>query len=254
MKIRAPQIFAKLFSAPRVPETKSKINIMKTIYTRNLSLLAGLLLLAGAASLQAASGIWINTASGGLWGTGANWSGGTIADGGSGVTADFSTLDITADNTVHLDGNRSVNTLLFGDTAPSTAASWTLDNNSTPANTLTLAGTTPTINVGTLGSGKSATISAVIAGTAGLTKAGAGTLVLNGAAVNTYTGGTVVTNGTLLESFVNISPTTTANLINSGNALTLGGATFQLNGNGSSASSQTFASLTLPAGGGHGTD
>ena len=44
-------------------------------------------------------------------------------------------------------------------------------------------------------SGISATISSVIAGTAGLTKAGLGTLILTGA--NTYTGGTTISAGTL---------------------------------------------------------
>ena len=60
------------------------------------------------------------------------------------------------------------------------------------ANTLTLAGATPTIS---MASGISATISSVIAGTAGLTKAGLGTLILTGA--NTYTGGTTISAGTL---------------------------------------------------------
>ncbi|MBZ9810849.1 MULTISPECIES: autotransporter-associated beta strand repeat-containing protein, partial [unclassified Mesorhizobium] len=58
----------------------------------------------------------------------------------------------------------------------------------TGGNTLTLAGATPTIT-GT------ATISAVIAGTAGLTKAGGGTLTLSGS--NTFTGGVNVNSGSL---------------------------------------------------------
>ena len=59
-------------------------------------------------------------------------------------------------------------------------------------NTLTLNGTTPTI---TLGTGISASIQSLIAGSAGLIKAGTGTLMLAGA--NTYSGGTTLTAGTL---------------------------------------------------------
>jgi autotransporter-associated beta strand protein len=60
------------------------------------------------------------------------------------------------------------------------------------SNTLTLNGTTPTI---TTAPGVTATISSVIAGSAGLIKAGTGTLTLSG--INTYTGGTTVSAGTL---------------------------------------------------------
>lgn len=56
--------------------------------------------------------------------------------------------------------------------------------------TLTLAGTTPTITVNT----GTDTIGSVIAGTAGLTKSGAGTLLLSGA--NTFSGGITVNTGT----------------------------------------------------------
>ena len=60
------------------------------------------------------------------------------------------------------------------------------------ANTLTLAGAIPTIS---MASGISATITRVIGGVGGLTKAGAGTLILT--AANTYTGGTTISAGTL---------------------------------------------------------
>jgi autotransporter-associated beta strand protein len=65
------------------------------------------------------------------------------------------------------------------------------------SNTLTMAGTTPTI---TVASGKTTTIGSVLAGTAGLTKAGAGTLVLNTNA-KTYTGNTTVSAGVLSLGF-----------------------------------------------------
>ena len=57
-------------------------------------------------------------------------------------------------------------------------------------NTLTLAGATPTITIGAGGTG---TINSIVAGSAGLKKAGAGTLSLTG--VNTFTGDIVVDGG-----------------------------------------------------------
>ena len=129
------------------------------------------------ARTHAASGTWTQLTSGGLWSDTANWSGGTIAD-GSGFNANFSTIDITANNTVHLDSARTIGSLTFGDTVTSSAASWTVDNNGNAANTLTGIGT---ITVNALGTGATATISAVIAGSAPITKNGAGTLVLSGA-------------------------------------------------------------------------
>jgi autotransporter-associated beta strand protein len=66
-------------------------------------------------------------------------------------------------------------------------------NSNVAADLLTLAGTTPTITVTT--AGHTAIIDAIIAGSAGLTKGGAGTLTLN--AANTYTGITTISAGTV---------------------------------------------------------
>jgi len=128
--------------------------------------------------------IWTQVASEGLWSDTDNWGGGVSAN-GDGNTGDFSTLDITADNTVHLDSSVTIGNLIFDDNNKS----WILDNNGSAANVLTLSGTTPTIEV----IRKQATISAVIDGTSGLTKSGTGTLWLSG--TNTYTGGTVINAG-----------------------------------------------------------
>jgi autotransporter-associated beta strand protein len=86
----------------------------------------------------------------------------------------------------------------------------------TLANTLTLAGATPTVS---MASGISATISSVIAGTAGLTKAGLGTLTVSGA--NTYTGATAVNAGTLQAGATNTFAPTSAFTIASGATLGL---------------------------------
>jgi fibronectin-binding autotransporter adhesin len=157
-----------------------------------LILAAGSSLLA-ISSATAASGTWDEDANG-LWSTSTNWASDIIAD-GSGSTANF-TNDITADRTVSLDGDRTLTNLVFSDSNTATAGSWILDNNGTSTNNLILAGgTTRVITVNDLGTGKTATISAIIEGSAGLTKAGAGTLTLSGA--NTYTGNTIVNAGTL---------------------------------------------------------
>ncbi|MGC4017320.1 MAG: autotransporter-associated beta strand repeat-containing protein [Luteolibacter sp.] len=185
---------------------------------------------------HAADGTWTNLTSGGLWSDTANWSGGTIAD-GSGFTANFNTLNLTADNTVHLDGAHTLTNLIFGDTTTSTAGGWILDNNGNAANILTLAGTTPTITVNALGTNKSATISAVIDGTVGLTKAGAGNLVLS--AVNTYTGATTVSAGTLTMGVNNaLNSSSTLAFSSSGTSGTLGTVDI-------GATSQTIAGLTV---------
>ncbi len=146
--------------------------------------LAGLL---GTQTAHAASSAWGVDASG-AWNLSTNWAGSTIAD-GSGFTATFAN-DITADRTVTLGVDRTIGSLTFGDSNTSTAGSWLLTGN-----TLTLS-STHIITVNALGTGKTVTISSVIAGGAGFTKAGTGTLILTNA--NTYTGGTVISGGTLI--------------------------------------------------------
>ncbi len=143
-----------------------------------------------------ASGTWLNALSGGVWSNSANWLGGVVAN-GAGATADFNTINPAANNTVHLDFPRTIGNLIFGDTNTASAASWILDGNGDPANGLTLAVSSgsPTITVNTLGTGATTTIRTPLSGTNGLTKAGAGTLVLTGA--NNYTGPTSLSLGTL---------------------------------------------------------
>ncbi len=149
---------------------------------------------ATASGALAADGTWAS-ASSGNWSTSGKWAGGVIAS-GAGSTANFNTVDLTADTTVHLDGDRTLTNLVFGDTGTSTAGGWILDNNGTVTNNLILAGTVPTVTVNALGAGKAATVSAVVEGSAGLVKAGNGTLTL--AAANTFSGNVTVAGGSLV--------------------------------------------------------
>jgi fibronectin-binding autotransporter adhesin len=82
----------------------------------------------------------------------------------------------------------------------------------------------------------------------GLIKTGAGTLTLNGAAVNTFTGGLKVNGGALVLDYTNLGAPT--DLVNSGNAVTLGGGgALTITGkNAAGTTSQTFAGTTLNAG------
>ena len=135
------------------------------------------------ANWSTGNGTWTNTISGLNWSDGLNWTNYTVAD-GSGNTANFNTLDLTADTTVHLDTPRTLSALIFGDNDTNSAGSWILDNSGNGTNLLTLAGGTPTITVNPLGAGQTATISAGLTGTAGLIKLGAGSLSLAGAVTN----------------------------------------------------------------------
>ena len=58
---------------------------------------------------------------------------------------------------------------------------------------------------------------------------------------NTYTGGTIISAGTLTLDYTGAA----TSIIPSTSSLTLGGGTLVINGNASSASSQTFASTAL---------
>ena len=135
-----------------------------------------------------ANGVWTIDASG-SWSDTNNWSSGAVGS-GAGFTADFSTIDITADRTVTLDASRSIGTLKFGDA--SGTQSWILAPNGGSVLTLdTGTGGSPSVVVNQ----NTATISTPLAGTAGFTKSGAGTLSLAG--TNTYSGTTVISAGTL---------------------------------------------------------
>jgi autotransporter-associated beta strand protein len=154
---------------------------------------------------------WTNTA-GGSWPVAANWSNGVVA-GGRGVAADFSTLNLTADATVTLDGARTNGGLVFGDTTPD--HNWIL--NTGTGGPLTLdASYKPAIIV----NNQTAIIGAVLAGTNGLSKSGAGTLALTNA--STFTGGVTINAGTLsLNNVGALNPTSSNSVTLNGNNATL---------------------------------
>jgi fibronectin-binding autotransporter adhesin len=154
------------------------------------SLLLSAATLVAASSVHAIDASW--SAAAGNWTLGTNWTGGTEASGAD-FTATFAN-DITADRIVNLDVARTIGNITFGDANTATAGNWTISG----AQILTLDRTAgvPTITVNALGTGKTATISSVIAGSDGLKKDGAGTLALSGA--NTFTGGTTVSDGILV--------------------------------------------------------
>ncbi|MCW1922267.1 autotransporter-associated beta strand repeat-containing protein [Luteolibacter arcticus] len=121
----------------------------------------------------------------------ANWQNMVIA-GGSGASANFSSLALTQSTTVTLDGSRVIGHLAFGDASPSPTSDWSLIPQSGSMLTLATDTGTPSITV----NNQTTTISAPVAGTQGFTKSGAGTLKLAGS--QSYTGDTVVNAGSLL--------------------------------------------------------
>ena len=182
-------------------------------------------------------GTWNTTLNNQSWSSAANWLDNIIAD-GAGFTADFSTLNITANTTINLDGGRTIGNLIFGDTVTSSAANWILATGTSGA--LTLAGADPTITVNPLGSGSNVTISALLAGNDGFTKDGGGILRLTNGS-NTISGPVVVSEGILqvaaaslsnatsvaLNGGTLVSATSAANAI--GGTISFGGGTLQYN-------------------------
>lgn len=143
----------------------------------------GWYLLSGTVSQGAAT--WTN-ASGGSWQTSGNWTGGNYTN-GIDACANFSTLDLTGDATVTLDGNVTVGSLVFGDTTPSN--NWLLSGGTL---TLRTSSGAPNITV----NNQTTTIGVVVANNNGFTKSGSGTLVLSNTNDAIY-GNITLNNGVL---------------------------------------------------------
>ena len=119
------------------------------------------------------NGTWLVDADG-QWDTVANWSSSFPAN-GVGASANFSTLNISADRAVTLDRTRALGSLSFGDTTG--AQNWTLAavaGASLILDTGTTASPTVAVNQNT------AVLSVPLEGERGFTKGGNGTLVLAG--------------------------------------------------------------------------
>jgi autotransporter-associated beta strand protein len=134
-----------------------------------------------------ANGTWTNLGGGG-WAGSWNWSGAAIAS-GTGAVGNFHTLELTRNTVVTLDAARTLGAMNFGDVSPS--HEWVLRKGLGGALTLDVLSGVPEVSVvsGT------ARIGVQILGSDGLTKKGAGTLILEGN--NQWTGPTLVSAGTL---------------------------------------------------------
>ena len=138
-------------------------------------------------------GFW-SAGTGGSWANAANWDSGIIADGTNNNAFFGLSLEpaMPANATFTLDGTRAIGFLYFEPT--NTSINWLLSTGTGGplilANDIDYPGIT--VNL----ANQQVTISLVLAGSDGLEKLGAGTLILT--ATNSYTGGTVVSAGTLL--------------------------------------------------------
>lgn len=134
----------------------------------------------------------------GTWNTAGNWTPATVPNATDAI-ANFSTQDISVDSTITLNLAATVNRLVFSDTDTSSSAGWTLSP--AASQTLTLGGTSPTIEVNTLATGEAVNMNVVLAGSAGMIKNGSGTLLLS--KLNTYTAGTIISNGVVKFGIAN---------------------------------------------------
>jgi fibronectin-binding autotransporter adhesin len=145
-----------------------------------------------ASSVGAADLYWdTNASGGGLGGTGDwNTSASVWTQASDGVSGSYAPWNNgQADNAIFAG---TAGTVTIGEPIIAYNLDFNVDGYTLTGNTLTLTGTPPTISVAT----GTATISSAIAGTAGLTKTGPGTLTLANPA-NTYVGPTTISGGTL---------------------------------------------------------
>lgn len=77
---------------------------------------------------------------------------------------------------------------------------------------------------------------------------GSGLVTLNASTVSSFTGGLGLNGGTMVLNFANLA--TPTNLLNIGNALSLGGGTLTITGKSTGTTNQSFAGTTVGAGGG----
>lgn len=185
------------------------------------------------------SGVWISDEAGEAWSNAANWENGVIAN-GSGATADFANRNLDGEVVVQLDSPRTLGRVVFGDLDFTTPTLWKLSDNGSPANVLTLAGTTPNIHVdgATSPNGDTvdvpdandypSTLDLTLAGTSGFTKTGVGTIEFVKPA--TITGPLTITKG-IVQVGPGGSLAPSAVTIATSQQLRIAGGTFNTTGN-----------------------
>lgn len=188
---------------------------------------AGSFGLAGAA--LGADGTW--TASGNeswLLINGVPWSAGQVAN-GAGATAFFNAVDLTTQQQVIIEEPRTIGNLILADLDAGTAGGYDFTSGSLGAagSTITFAGTTPTINIGTFAAGSVVNLNTNFTGTAGLTKTGVGEVVFNTPDFPVFSGGLNVNGGTLALNMTQGTGTTTTM---TGSISVASGATLRLQG------------------------
>ena len=178
------------------------------------------------------SGTWKNSGSGNdNWTTNANGTSNTQVWLANAIAVFSAGTSATGSYTVTVSSTQGVDSIRIDEGTPTFTSG-----------TLTLTGDVPSISVA---SGRTATFATKIAGSNGLVKTGAGTLVLTNAS-NSYTGDTVVSAGTLrVGSTSTVLPSATALSIASGAtfAVDAGGTTQQvgsLSGSGTLSLSDTL--------------
>ena len=156
---------------------------------------------ATAASLQwSADGVTPGGGGTGTWNTATPlWFNGSTFQNWNNVALDDAVFGGTA-GTVTLGTTITAHSLIFNVTGYTVTGS-----------TLTLGGVSPTISVAPAGT---AIVGSVLAGTAGLTETGGGTLILT--ATNTYTGGTTISAGTLQIGNGSTTGSVTGDIVDNG--------------------------------------
>jgi hypothetical protein len=219
-----------------------------------------------AAPLAFATPYFWNGATNGAWNTGSNWSGSTVPL----ITDDLTILgplNVAGALTIDFDADNSAKSLVFTNTAATSITNTTSGANKTltlgsggittgtgavqiggnatnQAVNLTL-GAAQTWNVGAGG----LTVTNLISGLGtGITKTGAGNLIINTGVANTFTGGLNANGGTLTLDYNNLA--TPTNLIAATNALQINNGALTITGKNVAAATtaQTFASTSLGAG------
>ena len=214
--------------------------------------IAALLTQLTAPSTHAASGTWTGGAATANWGFLANWVSSTEAI-GAGFTATFGN-SFTNGYTINLNANRTIGNITLNATA---ASDFVINQINSSVLTLDNSGASPVITVTT--AARTLTISAPISGNDGLTKAGAGRLILSG--TNLYTGGVTINAGILQlgnasalnstvgsQNAVTFGSGSTGTLALAGNSVVVAnlstnatpGTTFVQNANGSAVANATL--------------